>query len=254
MARSENNPDRLAERLERAESCNRAKAADLLGRLQLAPADQGPSGLGIMGGTFDPVHYGHLVAANTACWEYNLVGVVFVPSGRPPHKRGKVITEQEHRYRMALLATCDNSQFFVSRLEMDRPGYSYAIDTVKNFAAVLGPRQPLYFITGADAVIEILAWKNINEFFTYCSFIAVTRPGFDLGGITVEPQLNPIYLDNIECLEIPALAISSTDIRQRIAQGRPVRYLLPDAVHDYIANSQVYAPAGTAASEAGFEY
>lgn len=193
-----------------------------------------------MGGTFDPIHYGHLVAANTARYEFGMETVIFVPSGHPPHKQERLISDPEHRFQMALLATASNPHFLVSRVEIDRGGYSYAIDTVKYFKELLASDAALFFITGADAVLEIMTWKNVKELVSYCSFVAVSRPGFNLEQINTISDIDEKLLTKTHLLEIPALAISSTDIRSRVAQKKPIRYLLPERVEEFIQVFGVY--------------
>jgi len=193
--------------------------------------------LGIMGGTFDPIHYGHLVTAEAARCGFNLDKVIFVPSGRPPHKKEKNITLAEHRYNMTKLAIDTNPFFHISRLELDRPGYSYAIDTVSQFLDQYGQEIELYFITGADAIIEIITWKNVEKLMEHCKFIAATRPGFHLHDVHFLPEE---FMEKIIFMEVPALAISSTDIRRRVADHRPIKYLLPEPVEAYIFNNDLY--------------
>lgn len=193
--------------------------------------------LGIMGGTFDPIHYGHLVTAEAARCGFNLDQVTFVPSGRPPHKKERIITLKEHRYQMTKLAIDTNPFFHISRLELDRPGYSYAIDTVSQFLDQYGPEIELYFITGADAIMEIITWKNVEKLMKHCKFIAATRPGFHLDDVHYLPDE---FMEKIIFMEVPALAISSTDIRQRVADHRPIKYLLPESVESYIFQNDLY--------------
>lgn len=192
---------------------------------------------GIMGGTFDPIHYGHLVTAEAARASFNLDKVVFVPSGRPPHKKDKVISSTKDRYIMTMLAVATNPWFEVSRVEIERQGFSYAIDTVSSFNEFYGHDVELYFITGADAILEILSWKNVNKLIEMCHFIAATRPGFNL---EATKHLPPEILKKISFMEVPALAISSTDIRNRVKESRPIKYLLPEAVERYIYKNQLY--------------
>ena len=197
-------------------------------------------GLGIMGGTFDPIHYGHLVTAEAARCKFNLDAVVFVPSGRPPHKKGYSVTDSEHRYLMTVVAVVTNQYFDVSRMEIDREGYSYTIDTVKEFRKLL-PDTELYFITGADAVLEILTWKNMNEILDECHLIAASRPGYELDGLRT--NLKDVVgekVNKIHSIEVPALAISSTGIRQRVINGQPIKYLLPESVEQYILKNRLY--------------
>ncbi|MFA0756452.1 MAG: hypothetical protein YPKNTGVA_001973 [Candidatus Fervidibacter sp.] len=189
-----------------------------------------------MGGTFDPIHYGHLVAAEEARHRFGLACVMFVPCGQPPHKKTYAVTPAEHRYAMTLLATASNPHFVVSRLEIDRPGPSYSVDTVRLLRQQF-PDAELFFITGADAVLEILTWKDSDELIGLCRFIAVTRPGYDLQQLE---RLPAHYLERIMPLAIPGVDISSTLIRERVRRGEPIRYLTPDAVCDYIAKHGLY--------------
>ena len=197
--------------------------------------------LGIMGGTFDPIHYGHLVTAEAARDRFDLNKVIFVPSGHPPHKKDYQVTAGEHRYMMTMLAIATNPHFEVSRLEMDREGYSYAIDTVRQFFKMYHEGCELFFITGADAILEIFTWKNVPALVRLCSFIAATRPGFNKGEINrVIDRLGDCGAASVKLLEVPALAISSTDIRTRIKGGRSIKYLLPEPVEQYIYQERIY--------------
>lgn len=193
-----------------------------------------------MGGTFDPVHYGHLVTAEEALVQFNLDKVVFMPTGVPATKTHAHVTPAEHRYLMTVIATAANPDFEVSRLEIDRPGVTYTVDTLRQMHAKHGPATQLYFITGADAVREILEWKEAGELVGLTAFIAATRPGYDLDAFRGELAALPAA-PRIEFIEVPALAISSTDIRARVARRRPVRYLLPEAVAAYIDKNGLYA-------------
>lgn len=195
-----------------------------------------------MGGTFDPVHYGHLVAGEAARKEFNLDKVVYVPSGRPPHKQEKNITESHHRYLMTVLATTTNRYFDVSRMEIDREGHSYAVDTVAQFNEKYKGRAELYFITGGDAILEILTWKRVEDLLRQCTFIAATRPGFNLEGLQdkLSQKLPQQLCQKIIPFQVPALAISSTDIRTRIRKGDPIKYLLPENVENYIYKHRIY--------------
>lgn len=197
--------------------------------------------IGLMGGTFDPIHYGHLVTAEAARCEFNLDKVIFIPSGQPPHKKGYQVTAAEHRYRMTVLATASNPFFAVSRIEIERPGVSYTIDTVTEFRRLLGPEPELYFITGADAILEILHWKDVGELLKKCRFIAATRPGFLLEKLEDLKPLLPLECwQRIHIIEVPALAISSTDIRRRVRERKTIKYLLPEAVEEYIRREGLY--------------
>lgn len=196
--------------------------------------------VGIMGGTFDPIHYGHLVTAEAARVELELDEVVFVPTGDPPHKT-YAVTEAKHRYLMTVLATLTNPYFSVSRVDMDREGKTYTIDTIRDLRAIYGPEVELFFITGADAILEILTWKSPEDLLRTCVFVAASRPGHSLDRI--QEVLGGLYTNNkdrIRLLQVPALAISSTDVRERVADGRPIRYLLPETVAYYIAKTGLY--------------
>lgn len=198
------------------------------------------SKIGIMGGTFDPIHYGHLVAAEGARHHFGLDVVVFVPAARPPHKGMREITDPAHRLNMSVLATGSNPNFEVSDIEIKRRGTSYTIDTVSFFHQAW-PQSAIYFITGADAVLEILTWHRVNELLDLSSFIAATRPGYRLENLAGSLNgLPPGYIDKISVMEVPALAISSTDIRDRVRRGMPVKYLLPEEVENYIYEKGLY--------------
>ncbi len=189
-----------------------------------------PLRLGVMGGTFDPIHNGHLVAASEVAAEYDLDEVVFVPTGQPWQKADRHVTDAEHRYLMTVIATASNPRFTVSRVDIDRGGATYTRDTLLDLRA-LRPEAELFFITGADAMSQIMSWRDIDQVWDLAHFVGVTRPGYviaDLGR------------DNVSQLEIPALAISSTDCRDRVAEGKPVWYLVPDGVVQYIAKYGLY--------------
>ncbi|GLY31488.1 nicotinate-nucleotide adenylyltransferase [Kineosporia sp. NBRC 101731] len=189
--------------------------------------------IGVMGGTFDPVHHGHLVAASEVGSRFGLDEVVFVPTGQPWQKvADHQVSPAEHRYLMTVIATASNPGFTVSRVDIDRGGATYTTDTLRDLAA-LYPDADLYFITGADALTQILSWKNPDELFQLAYFIGVTRPGHRLDG-------SGLPADRISLLEVPALAISSTDCRDRVAAGQPVWYLVPDGVVQYINKHGLY--------------
>jgi nicotinate-nucleotide adenylyltransferase len=196
--------------------------------------------IGIMGGTFDPVHYGHLVTAEEALVQFNLDKVVFVPTGRPVRKTHRHLSSAEDRYLMTVIATASNPDFEVSRIEIDRPGATYTVDTMLALRDFYGPRAGLFFISGADAVREILTWKNADRFAGLCTFIAATRPGYEADLSMDEEVGHLVPLPALESMEVPALAISSSDIRDRVAARRPIRYLLPEAVAAYIEKNGLY--------------
>ena len=186
--------------------------------------------VGIMGGTFDPIHHGHLVAASEVAQSFHLDEVLFVPTGQPYMKSGA--SDSEHRYLMTVVATASNPMFTVSRVDIDRDGPTYTIDTLRDIRAQR-PDSELFFITGADAVAQILDWKDVRELWDLAHFVAVTRPGHDLsvGGL---PE------SDVSLLEVPALAISSTDCRARVGRDFPVWYLVPDGVVQYISKHHLY--------------
>ncbi len=186
--------------------------------------------IGIMGGTFDPIHHGHLVAGSEVGQAFDLDEVIFVPTGEPYHKRG--VTHSEHRYLMTVIATASNPRFRVSRVDIDRGGPTYTIDTLRDLRAE-HPDADLFFISGADAIAQILDWKNADELWKLANFVAVSRPGHSL-------SISALPHRDVSLLEIPALAISSTDCRHRVEQGSPVWYLVPDGVVQYIAKHQLY--------------
>ncbi len=195
-----------------------------------------------MGGTFDPIHYGHLVTAEEARVQFGLSQVLFVPNRYPPHKDLNEVTDPEHRFRMTLLATMTNEQFAVSRVEIDRPGPSFTIDTIETLRET-HEASNLFYITGADAILQVVRgeWERSAELLSLCQFIAASRPGFPLNAEEMRrSNATRRRLDNVHVMEIPALAISSTDIRKRVTAGRPIRYLVPDPVESYIAKHGLY--------------
>lgn len=196
--------------------------------------------IGIMGGTFDPIHYGHLVTAERARGDYELDQVLFLPSGTPPHKPLDQVTDVKHRYMMTVLATLTNPYFEVSRVDIDREGKSYTIDTLRILKSIY-PESELFFITGADAILEIMSWKNPERLLELSEFIAATRPGFCLENSS--QQVVEWFKRNnkrLHLLQVPAMAISSTDIRSRVAQGQSIRYLVPEVVEHYIKKNRLY--------------
>jgi nicotinate-nucleotide adenylyltransferase len=186
-----------------------------------------------MGGTFDPIHHGHLVSASEAAARFHLDEVVFVPTGQPWQKHDTPVTTAEHRYLMTVIATAANPRFTVSRVDIDRAGPTYTIDTLHDLRAQRGPDVDMYFITGADALAQILTWKDVDELFSLAHFIGVTRPGHTL-------STEGLPADGVSLLEVPAMAISSTDCRERARRGDPVWYLVPDGVVQYIAKHRLY--------------
>jgi len=189
-----------------------------------------PLRLGVMGGTFDPIHHGHLVAASEVAQWFDLDEVVFVPTGRPWQKHE--VTSTEHRYLMTVIATASNPRFTVSRVDIDRAGLTYTIDTLRDLKAQR-PDAELFFITGADAVAQILSWRDHDELWDLAHFVAVSRPGHVL-------NIAGLPSDDVSQLEVPALSISSTDCRDRVRKGHPVWYLVPDGVVQYIGKHDLY--------------
>ena len=191
--------------------------------------------VGVMGGTFDPIHHGHLVAASEVQAWFDLDEVVFVPTGEPWQKADRVVSPAEHRYLMTVVATASNPRFTVSRVDIDRGGPTYTIDTLRDLAAVL-PDAELFFITGADALGEIFTWRDAERLFELAHFVGCTRPGYEM-----DPSLlSGIPTERLTLIEVPALAISSSDCRDRRAAGEPVWYLVPDGVVQYIAKHDLY--------------
>ena len=193
-----------------------------------------------MGGTFDPIHHGHLVAASEVQSWFDLDEVVFVPTGDPWQKSDRDVSPAEDRYLMTVIATAANPLFNVSRVDIDRHGPTYTIDTLKDLAAQF-PDAELYFITGADALADIFTWRDAEELFALAQFVGCTRPGYDMDDST----LAGIPADRVTIVEIPALAISSTDCRERTRRGEPVWYLVPDGVVQYIAKHHLYPQDST---------
>ncbi|QRQ77189.1 nicotinate-nucleotide adenylyltransferase [Glutamicibacter protophormiae] len=189
-----------------------------------------PLRLGVMGGTFDPIHNGHLVAASEVAAEYDLDEVVFVPTGEPWQKADRKVTDAEHRYLMTVIATASNPRFTVSRVDIDREGATYTRDTLLDLRAQR-PEAELFFITGADAMSQIMSWRDIDQVWDLAHFVGVSRPGYVIADVG---------RDNVSQLEIPALSISSTDCRVRVAEDKPVWYLVPDGVVQYIAKYGLY--------------
>ena len=197
--------------------------------------------LGIMGGTFDPIHFGHLLSAEEARLRFRLERIIFIPNGRPPHKKDYAVTPAEHRYQMAELATGPNPHLLCSRLELDRPGPSYTIDTLRALAEQGERPRDLYFITGADAILQLLTWRQPEELADLCWLIAVTRPGYDLA--EMERRVDAKLMARVRPLSVPGVDISSTELRRRAVLGQSLRYLTPGAVACYIAKHGLYQPA-----------
>lgn len=190
--------------------------------------------IGVMGGTFDPIHIGHLVAASEVAHRFQLDRVVFVPTGQPWQKSDRHVSAPEDRYLMTVIATAADDRFSVSRVDVDRDGPTYTVDTLRDIRDEIGQEHDYHFITGADALGEILSWREPDEVLRLAQLVGVTRPGHELA----DPGLAP---GRVTLLEIPALAISSSDIRARVSRGEPIRYLVTPGVEAYIAKVGLYA-------------
>ncbi len=195
-------------------------------------ADEPAERIGIMGGTFDPIHHGHLVAASEVAARFGLREVIFVPTGEPWQKATRDVSPAEHRYLMTVIATASNPRFWVSRVDIDRAGPTYTIDTIRDIAAQR-PTAELYFITGADALAQILSWKDAEDALRLARFIGVTRPGYELSDAHLPRR-------SVTLVDVPAMAISSSAVRDRVADRQPVWYLVPDGVVQYIHKHRLY--------------
>ncbi len=194
--------------------------------------------LGVMGGTFDPIHHGHLVAASEVQFWFHLDEVVFVPTGQPWQKSDQKVSPAEDRYLMTVIATASNPHFSVSRVDIDRPGPTYTVDTLRDLRSLRGPGWDMYFITGADALEQILSWRDLDELFELAHFVGCNRPGHTLSDAGL-PE------GKVTLVEVPALTISSTECRQRVRDGEPIWYLVPDGIVQYITKRQLYAVGAT---------
>jgi nicotinate-nucleotide adenylyltransferase len=193
--------------------------------------------VGIMGGTFDPIHHGHLVAASEVADQFELDEVIFVPTGEPYQKSERDVSPAEHRYLMTVIATASNPRFWVSRVDIDRPGPTYTIDTIRDIAELRAGAE-LFFITGADALSQILSWHDHEEMLRMARFIGVTRPGYEL----TDEHLPSAA---VTLVDVPAMAISSSAVRGRVPAERPIWYLVPDGVVQYIAKHRLYRTVGS---------
>jgi nicotinate-nucleotide adenylyltransferase len=192
--------------------------------------------LGVMGGTFDPIHHGHLVAASEVAARFALDEVVFIPTGQPWQKADRKVSQAEDRYLMTVIATASNPRFSTSRIDIERSGNTYTVDTLADLRAQVGKDADLFFITGADALSQILTWRGADQLFDLAHFIGVTRPGSPLDESTVDH----LPSDKVTLIEVPALSISSTDCRRRVTEGLPIWYLVPDGIVQYIAKRGLY--------------
>ena len=192
---------------------------------------------GIMGGTFDPIHYGHLLAAEEARRILNLERLIFVPTGDPPHKINNRVTPAEDRYAMTLLATAGVLEYSVSRTEIDRKESSYTVDTLREFVQSGINPEDLFFITGLDAMLSITSWFDYEKIPTLCTLVTARRPGYPVSGIERLPKF---IRDDLKYIEIPQFAISSTEIRERVKEGKGIRFLVPHLVEIYIMSNNLY--------------
>ncbi|GAB3701880.1 nicotinate-nucleotide adenylyltransferase [Mariniluteicoccus flavus] len=194
--------------------------------------------LGVMGGTFDPIHHGHLVAASEVQSRFGLDEVVFVPTGVPWQKKDRRVSPAEDRYLMTVIATASNPRFTVSRVDIEREGDTYTVDTLRDLRAERGDDVDLFFITGADALAKILTWRGADQLFDLAHFVGVSRPGIELDA----PDIAHLPADRVTLLEIPAMAISSTACRERVAHNDPIWYLVPDGIVQHIQKRGLYVP------------
>ncbi|MBP6964964.1 MAG: nicotinate-nucleotide adenylyltransferase [Armatimonadetes bacterium] len=194
--------------------------------------------IGVMGGTFDPPHMAHIAAAEEARLRFGLDRVIFMPAGQPPHKAGRAVSDAEHRYQMTRLGIAGYTQFEVSRMEIDRPGPSYTVDTLRALREELGPEAEIYFIAGADEILDIENWHEAEALPELARFVALPRQGFDLGEL--ESKLPAKFLASIDMPPMREMHVSATDVRQRVAEGRPIGHLVPAGVEEYIRRNGLY--------------
>jgi len=197
--------------------------------------------IGLIGGTFDPIHYGHLIMAEEARYQAHLDQVLFVPAGQPPHKVGHVITPWQHRLRMNEIAIASNPAFGISRVDVDRPGPHYSVDMVRLFLAQVPPGAEVFFVVGADSLEDMPTWKNPSGLLSLCRVLAFSRPGHEPDMAQLQRVL-PLVQERVQVLQMPLIGISASDLRARLRQGRSIRYLVPDGVLEYIRAHGLYAP------------
>jgi len=196
--------------------------------------------IGLMGGTFDPIHVGHLLTAEAVRTEYDLDRVLFIPAGSPPHKQNMVVTSPIHRYIMTVMATYSNPHFYVSTIEMERPGPSFTVDTILALMEQFGTQTEIFFIMGADAVQELPTWNNVDRLLELCPVVAANRPGCSSAIDDIIQYFGPIGQKRIHRLATPELEISSTDIREKVRVGHSIKYIVPDSVENYILKEGLY--------------
>lgn len=199
-----------------------------------------PLRIGIMGGTFDPIHFGHLICAEQAREQFDLDYVVFMPTGNPVFKMDKKVSSAEDRFHMTTIATRKNLNFEVSRLEIDREGATYTVDTLRMLRESVPKGTELFFITGADAIISVLKWKDAGQAIRMAHFVAATRPGYDYSHLHDSIEGSDELSANVSFFEVPGLAISSTDLRRRVSEGKSITYMTPFSVQAYIEEHGLY--------------
>jgi len=195
--------------------------------------------LGVMGGTFDPLHWAHLVMAEEAKNAFGLQKVLFIPTGQPPHKSDLSVSDAEHRYAMALLGTAQNPAFEVSRIEIERQGPSYTVDTIKTLKHFYGESTDIFFLVGADEALDIVNWHEADQLPNLATFLVAPRPGFGLAEL--ESRLPAHFTASMKLLSMPPVDISSIDLRARMAEGKSIKYLVPESVEAYILKHRLYA-------------
>ncbi len=199
--------------------------------------------IGLMGGTFDPIHFGHLRAAEEVLQGFGLEKVIFIPAGEPPHKSSDNVSSKLHRYKMTELAVRSNPNFEVSTVEIEREGLSYTVDTLSRLRQEHGDSTAFYYIVGLDAIAKIMTWKDPSRLFKLSNFVAVSRPGYSLSFLTdLRETLGDTFLSKIHVFSTTLLAIASTEIRRMVRCGESIRYLVPVQVMDYIEKERLYLP------------
>jgi nicotinate-nucleotide adenylyltransferase len=204
------------------------------------------SRIGVIGGTFDPIHYGHLAAAEEARVRVNLEKVLFVVALQPPHKLGEEVTPVEHRLAMVRLGIASNPHFEISRVDVDRPGLSYTVDTISILQEQWGPDTELFFVMGLDSLVEVPTWHQPERLIRLCRLVAVSRPGFEVDMHQLEASV-PGISSRVEIIDMPEVEISSSDLQRRVKEGLPIKYQVPEEVERYIIKFRLYEPpAGSA--------
>lgn len=203
-------------------------------------SEPGAVRVGVFGGTFDPIHYGHLIAAQEVLWALNLERVLFAPAGLPPHKRQVVISPIEQRIAMVELAIGGNPAFGLSRVDADRPGPAYSVDTARLLHRQLGPAVELSFIIGLDSLNEILSWREPQRLISLVNLAVVNRPGYAVPDLADLERMLPGASRRVQFVDMPGIGISASELRRRVAIGQPIKYQVPEAVEDYIYDHGLY--------------